>query len=195
MKLVEKMELSSMRFSTFTHLMALTPALLGVLSLPSNPVQLGDGSTAFVNPPRLIRSTTTNSDVFGWSATYYFTVEVPETAGEPLQKLTIQQREGFDRDLDYDLRRSVALEGVSYRRKAPRISLGNVTFDRKTQTLVIPFDPPVAPGKTVTVGVSPYSNPSTGGIYLFGVTASPPGEKVRSQFLGFGRLSFFSRGP
>jgi hypothetical protein len=175
--------------------MGLASALaVGILSLPAavaQAVQLGDGSTAFVQPPRLVQAVTTNSDAYSWGGTYYFTLEIPEQAGESLKTVTIVQKEGFDRDLDYDLRRSDAFEGKSYRRKGARVTLGEVTFDRKTQTLTVNFDPPVPPGKTVTVGLQPYSNPQYSGVYLFGVTAFPPGEKPRSQFLGFGRLTFY----
>nr|WP_199755917.1 DUF2808 domain-containing protein [Chroococcidiopsis cubana] len=50
----------------------------------------------------------------------------------------------------------------------------------------------MSPGTTVTVALRAKRNPS-GGIYLFGVTAFPTGEKSSGQFLGYGRLHFGSR--
>jgi hypothetical protein len=136
----------------------------------------------------MVRAITTDSDVYSWSATYYFTLEVPADAGEPLQKVTITQKAGFDRSLDYDLKRSVAFEGASYRRgKLVAVPIREVTFNRKSQIATVNFDPPVSPGTVVTVGLKPYKNPSTSGIYLFGVVAYPPGDKPRSQFLAFRR--------
>ncbi|WP_036534817.1 DUF2808 domain-containing protein [Neosynechococcus sphagnicola] len=154
-------------------------------------IQLGDGSRAFVNPPRLLGAVTTSSDVYAWNSTYYFTLQIPEDAGEPLQKVVIVQQEGLDLDLDYNLKQFVAFEGASYRKRGAPIAIGNVGFDRKNQTVTVSFDPPVVPGTTVTVGLRPYANPDTSGVYLFGVTAFPPGERTRSQFLGFGRLTFY----
>jgi len=43
----------------------------------------------------------------------------------------------------------------------------------------------------VTIGVKPRRNPDFGGVYLFGVTAFPAGEKSRGLYLGAGRLHFF----
>ena len=56
----------------------------------------------------------------------------------------------------------------------------------------IAFDPPVSPGTTVTVALRAKRNPS-GGVYLFGVTAFPAGERSWGQFLGYGRLHFGPR--
>jgi hypothetical protein len=156
-------------------------------------VQLGDGTVYFNYPPRLLGATTTNSDASSWGGTYHFTLAIPENAGEPLQSVIISQQAGFNRDLEYDLKRTYAFEGKSYRKKAARFDLGEVRFDRKTQTVMVRFDPPVPPGKTVTIGLTAYYNPDVGGVYLFGVSAAPAGENVHHQFLGFGRLHFYDR--
>jgi hypothetical protein len=77
------------------------------------------------------------------------------------------------------------------RGKRQAVSLSEVIDDRKTRMVSVTFDPPIAPGQTVTVGLRPVRNPNVGGVYLFGVTAFPAGEKVHGQFLGFGRLQFY----
>jgi Protein of unknown function (DUF2808) len=123
------------------------------------------------------------------SATYYFTVSLPENAAEPLQQITINQHEGVDY-IRFDLKNSFAFEGTRSR-KGQRVGLKDTTSDRKTQTVSLIFDPPISPGKTITIGLKPWQNPTVEGVYLFGVTAFPAGEKSHSQFLGFGRLQFY----
>ncbi|QLE54845.1 DUF2808 domain-containing protein [Nostoc sp. TCL26-01] len=157
----------------------------------SQAIQLQDGTVYFVQPPRLVEVTTTYNEVNFWSATYYFTVSLPENASEPLQQITINQHEGVD-DIRFDLEKSFAFEGTRSR-KGQKIGLKDVTRENKTRTLSVIFDPPVPPGKTITIGLKPWQNPSVAGVYLFGVTASPPGEKTHSQFLGYGRLQFYQR--
>ncbi|BAT52254.1 hypothetical protein NOS3756_11870 [Nostoc sp. NIES-3756] len=164
--------------------------LNGCIIAPSQAVQLRDGTVYFVEPPRLVEAATTYNQVNIWGATYYFTVSLPEKASEPLQQITINQREGVD-NIRFDLKDIVAFEGTRSRRGQP-IGLKDVTQNRQTRTVSITFDPPVSPGKTVTIGLKPWQNPSISGVYLFGVTAFPPGEKTHGQFLGFGRLQFYN---
>lgn len=160
----------------------------GVVGHLASAVQLADGTVYFVQPPRLLSATSTFNETDVWGATYYFTVSTPENAGEPLRRVTINQHEGGE-DIEYSLKETRAFEGTR-RDKGAAISLGEVTKERNTQTISVAFEPPVPPGKTVTISLSPKRNPSVSGVYLFGVTAFPPGEKVHGQFLGFGRLHF-----
>jgi hypothetical protein len=160
------------------------------LILPAQSIQVR-GANYFVSPPRLVGASTTQNSVYAWSVTYYFTLDVPENAGEPLQKVTIAQNEGFDR-VRFDLKHTEAVEGD--RRSNTKLGLGEVTQDDKTKAITVSFNPPVAPGKRVTIALEPYQNPSTGGVYLYGVTAFPPGEPAYGQFLGFGRISIYESG-
>lgn len=155
-------------------------------------VQLADGTVYFVQPPDLVEATTTGNTVDELGATYYFTISIPQQAGEPLQRVTITQREGIGR-IRYDLDDSRAFIGTRGR-KGTRLTLGEVTNDRKTRTVTVNFDPPVTPGKTITISLRPFKNPSFAGIYLFGLTAFPVGEKSHGQFLGFARFQFYSGG-
>ena len=68
----------------------------GVVPSTVQAVQLGDGSVAFVQPPDLLEATTTFDSVSVWGATYYFTIAIPKAASEPLQRVTINQKEGGD---------------------------------------------------------------------------------------------------
>lgn len=180
-----------MRVSTLlgTTLVLIT-AIGGVTAQMTQAVQLRDGTVSFVQPPDLVEATTTFKGVNEWGATYYFTLNVPENAGEPLQRVTITQQEGTS-DIRFDLEDSRAFVGTRHR-KGTRLTLGQVTRDSKTQTVSVTFDPPVPPGKTVTIGLRPVKNPMFSGIYLFGVKAFPQGEKAYGQFLGFGRLHFYN---
>ncbi|MGF1992471.1 MAG: DUF2808 domain-containing protein [Nostoc sp. ZfuVER08] len=155
-------------------------------------VQLRDGTVYFVQPPRLIEAVTIYKDVNFPGGTYYFTINVPENAGEPLGKVAIAQREGGEY-IQYDLDDTRAFVGTRDRKGTP-LTLGSVTKERKTRTITVNFDPPVTPGQTITIGLRPYSNPSFSGVYLLGVTAFPVGEKSHGQFLGFGRFQFQSSG-
>lgn len=155
-------------------------------------VQLRDGTVYFVQPPDLVDATTTFNSVNAWGATYYFTINIPTQAGEPLGRVTIIQHEGAD-NVRFKLDDSRAFVGTR-NQKGARLPVAQVMQDRKKQTVILNFDPPVTPGQTITIGLRPVQNPRISGVYLFGVTAFPRGEKSHGQFLGYGRLQFYGGG-
>lgn len=165
---------------------------IGVTAQVTQAIQLRDGTVYFAYPPDLVEATTTFKAVNVWGATYYFTIGVPENAGEPLQRVTITQQEGAD-NIRFKLEDSRAFVGTR-NRKGERLTLAEVTNDRDTRTIFVNFDPPVTPGKMVTIGLRPVKNPRISGVYLFGVTVSPVGEKSHGQFIGFGRFHFYGGG-
>ncbi|NDJ18458.1 DUF2808 domain-containing protein [Myxacorys almedinensis] len=167
-------------------------AALSSISSSAQAVQLSDGTVFFISPPRLEGASTTQNSARAWVVTYYFTVTIPENAGEPLQKVTIAQDENTD-TVRFSLRETEAFEG-SRGRLGATLPLGGVSSDPKTRAVTVTFNPPVEPGKTVTIALSPRANPDYAGVYLFGVTAFPPGEKPHGQFLGFGRFNIYSSG-
>ena len=118
----------------------------------------------------------------------YFTLSLPETADEPLQKITINLRRGAD-DIDYRLDKTIAAVGQA-RKRTEEIAIESTTFDPETETITVIFARPIAPGTTFTVGLRPNKNPDFGGTYLFGVTAFPAGEKSQGIYLGAARLQF-----
>ncbi len=152
-------------------------------------VQLRDGTVSFVQQPRLVATTTSIQDTNAWGATYYFTIDLPQNAGEPLQTVTFNQHEGVD-NIRFDLKDTRAFVGTR-RNKGESITLGSVTNDKKTRTVTVVFNPPVTPGKTLTIGLRPLQNPFSSGVYLFGVKAFPVGAKTAGQFMGYGRLQFY----
>ena len=163
---------------------------IGGFTQASQAIRLADGTVYFVQPPDLVEATTTFKGVNDWGATYYFTINLPENAGEPLQRVTINQQQGTDK-IRYNLDDTRAFVGTR-NRKGTRLTLGEVTR-RDKRTVSITFDPPVTPGQTATIGLRPVENPMFSGVYLFGVTV-PVGEKSHGQFLGYGRLQFYDSG-
>jgi hypothetical protein len=159
---------------------------------PSAPaVQLQDGKTYFVSPPQLQDFVTTERRILA-SASYFLTLTLPEDAGEPLQKVTITQKDGSTRSRQIRIENSQAFEGTRRDRGAD-LPIQATNFDAETQTVEVVFDPPVTPGRTVTIELEPDRNPRRDGIYLFGITAFPPGDS-EGQFLGYGRLHFDGSG-
>ncbi|WP_026097993.1 DUF2808 domain-containing protein [Baaleninema simplex] len=166
-------------------------AIAAVASPVVQAVQVADGTVYFDRPPSLVGASTTFDRVRSWNATYFFTLDLPEDAGEPLQQVAIAQHERPAPYMRYRLEDTYSFEGRRRDRGDP-LSLGNVTHDEDTQTVTVTFDPPVEPGTAITVALRPVRNPSFSGVYLFGVTAYPAGDKAYGQFLGFGRLHFYS---
>ncbi len=79
-------------------------------------VQLRDGTVSFVQQPRLVATTTSIQDTNAWGATYYFTIDLPQNAGEPLQTVTFNQHEGVD-NIRFDLKDTRAFVGTPPRRQ------------------------------------------------------------------------------
>jgi Protein of unknown function (DUF2808) len=160
---------------------------ISLVSIPAIAVRFSDGTVQFAGVPRLGKVTTTDNQAYAWGATYLFTLQVPEDASEPLGRVVLRQEEGLDA-VEFNLKRTYAyLNGD--RTQTTAIESINPTPD----TLDLTFNPPIPPGTTVTLGLRPYSNPRTGGVYLFGVTTAPAGDKVRDQFIGYGRIQFYDR--
>ena len=142
----------------------------------------------FLALPKLLGVWTTQDRAWDRNAIYLFTIEVPEGSREPLDRLQIEQWEGT-RFIRFDLEDSFAFEGTRSNRQGV-FSLGSITVDKDQRSLMVTFDPPVPPGKTVTLGLRPIANPPDG-IYLYRVTAYPPGEQAEGYRMGFGRLHFY----
>jgi Protein of unknown function (DUF2808) len=164
--------------------------LASPLSLRSQAVELR-GQVYFDHPPTLVDAVTTERRTASSGATYYFTLSVPDDAGEPLQRIVIAQQDGSTRArlIRYKTDTTRAFIGTP-RNRDTALTVGETAFDRDTQTVTVTLDQPVSPGQTVTIGLRPVRNPILDGIYLFGVTAYPAGSNAYGQFLGYGRLNF-----
>ncbi len=166
-------------------------AIWGLKNQPTEAVVAADGTVYFALPASLVKTRTTYRDP-AVPSTYYFTLSLPEQAGEPLQRVTFAQYKGLE-NIEFDLKHTEA-EAETLANSGQRLTLAEVTRDRKTKTVSVTFNPPVLPGWTVTIGLHAHSNPLHGGVYLFGVKAFPAGGKSYGQFLGYGRLQFITPG-
>jgi hypothetical protein len=149
------------------------------------------GRTFFSHPPTLIRAASSQIGV-SIPSTYEFTLTVPQNAGQPLKAVTITQAENVE-TIRFNVSDSKAYTGRRLTANS-EIRLASVRGEQPVnpdqQTIV--FDQPVLPGSTVTTALAAQKNPNWGGIYLFGVTAYPEGENGLGQFLGYGRIHFYS---
>lgn len=177
-----------LKFRRLGITLALGTSLGGLAVSSTQAVQLADGTVAFAKPPTLIDAITTFRAVRARGAKYYFTLFLPQTADEPLQKITINLRQGAD-EIDYRLDETIAAVGTA-RNRTDEIAIAETLFDAETETVTITLAKPISPGTTFTVGLKPKRNPDFGGTYLFGVTAFPAGEKSQGIYLGAARLQF-----
>ncbi|WP_050857510.1 DUF2808 domain-containing protein [Acaryochloris sp. CCMEE 5410] len=168
-------------------LTALVPTTL--LAKSSSAVPLPNGQTAFNSPPNLIKAASSYSSS-NLPSTYFFTLKIPDNAGEPLKAVKIVQRKNRE-TIRYKGNATRAFRGNRWAR-GPQLSLAAIGGPTKPGEMMVVFDPPVQPGKTVTVALKAKQNPTFGGVYQFGVTAYPAGERSIGQFLGYGRLNFYS---
>ena len=171
-----------------SSLIAIATIVVGVnvsSVIPTEAVELADGKRAFVRGPRLISSTATFRSKNNPAATYKFTIEVPEGAGEALKAVRITQKENVD-TVAFKHNKSRAFEGKNMAGVSiPLAAIGGKSEPGETTVV---FDTPIEPGNTVTIAVKPRRNPSIGGIYLFGITAYPTGENSPGLYLGSGRI-------
>ena len=175
-----------------TGTILLTSLMVGGLAIaPTHAIQLGDGSVAFAQPPRLEGASVTQNSAYAWGAWYYFRLNLLPDAGVPLQKVTITP----DPNISYarfNLGRTEAFTGTRHRAEA-RLPIQSVTADPETRAITVTFDPPINPGQQMTIALYADRNPDFGGVYLYGVTAFPAGTQPRGQFLGFGRVNIYDR--
>jgi Protein of unknown function (DUF2808) len=170
-------------------------ALAVTLSFYASVSQAGQfpkGGTFFEKSPTLVNFSATFQSVRVWGAKYYLTINLPPDLGEPLEKVTIQQQPNIQ-TIAFLVEQTFAFLGTR-NRQGEKLTLQSTTFDPKTNTITVIFDPPVPPGTNVTIGLKPVRNPDYGGIYQFGITAYPPGEISLGLYLGVGRLGIYDAG-
>ncbi len=148
---------------------------------------IGQGRQVFDHAPLLVRSAASFPDA-GVPSAYQFTITVPDNAGAPLQAVKVTQVENVE-TIQFDVSQTSAFEGNSFA-GGPAVSLAHIggLMPPNGNEVTVVFDPPVAPGKTVTVDLDAPRNPSFGTVYLFGVTAYPVGDNSPGLFLGHARI-------
>jgi len=167
-----------------------TPAETKVLaqSLPAA-INLTARANQFYSFPRLIYTGTTQDQVRASSPRYYFTLEFPPSAGAALETIVFQQTEGLPIELDPT--EVIAFQG---QRRHRGVSLPVEAFDvapTDPPGLKLRFNPPIAPGQTITIGVRSIQNPFQDGIYLYKLLAYPEGNDTEGYTLGTARFHFY----
>ncbi|MBC8122512.1 MAG: DUF2808 domain-containing protein [Gemmatimonadaceae bacterium] len=161
---------------------------IALVLLSGTPVpagQLQSGETFFERFPALTRAATSNYSTSYNFARYIFEVNVPTDSGEPLGGLVIGIPDGPVRVPSPDMIRAVSSDGAA-------LDFAQVSLEGRNLRLV--FARPVSPGAKVTIEFYPMRNPRIGGTYLFEVSAFPSGSAPRTQFLSFGRVTFYEPG-
>ena len=115
---------------------------------------------------------------------YRFTIDIPEAAEKPLQTVTFSQVEGADYP-KFSTRRTDAYDA------SDRANKFNITTedDWDNRTVTVTFDPPIPPGRQVTIALNAL-NPRDG-IYIYEVAAKPPEIAGLGQRIGIERLNFY----
>ena len=169
-----------------------TLALINISGFPSQAVQAPDGTVSFESAVLLVDAYTTFSGIRVRQARYYFDLQLPEGISEPLKKVVIQQRRGSD-DIEFKLEQTKAYLGDHRNKGEPLESITSV--NEETGEVIVELKNSIPPGNNLTIGIKPKKNPDLAGVYLFGVTAFPEGEKSRGLYLGAGRLHFWENFP
>lgn len=163
--------------------------------IPTTGVEAGElrGGVRFFNsPPQLVESATTFNGVSIPAAKYYFTISLPEQAGEPLSRVVFQQQPNPD-PINFYPDQTFAFFG--YRRnRGEQIALQSVNWDRDMGKITVVFVESIPPGQTVTIMLKPWRNPDVSGVYQFRVFAFPLGDNAQAMDLGVARFQFYRSG-
>ena len=161
------------------------------IAMSSQAVRFPDGTVAFESGISLVDAHTTFSGVRVRQARYYFDLELPPDLGEPLSKIVIKQRSGGD-EVKFKPDKTKAYLGNHNDKQEPLEV--TTAIDEATAEVIVRFEKPIPPGNAVTIGIKPRQNPDYAGVYLFGVTAFPVGDKPTGMYLGPGRFHFYRSG-
>ncbi len=88
-------------------------------------VQVADGTVFFDRPPLFGEATTTRDAAGRANPGYYFTLSIPEDAGEPLKRVVVSQRNGDSafREVEFEPEETRAFIGAGWR--GEELSLGD----------------------------------------------------------------------
>lgn len=162
---------------------------VAIVALSAPAVELANGTTAFLQPPQFVEAVTTEASVMRRNATYFFTLDLPANADAPLQAVVIEPQNLTRQLQPYRLDKTTAFAEIPGDDQQV-LGLGDISVNDETKAVTVEFDPPVAPGRLVTIGLRPQRNPRFDGVYVFRVTAVPEGDRPQSHIAGHGRLYF-----
>ncbi|MGH2415799.1 MAG: DUF2808 domain-containing protein, partial [Microcystaceae cyanobacterium] len=125
-------------------------------------------------------------------AYYYFTIALPADTGAALKTVTIAQQPNLEQiAIDPEQTRAFLGDSSNDGATVPLTSVTGKLSDENGVKVI--FEQPIKPGDTVTIALR-VLNPLYGGIYQFGITAFPAGDKSQGLYLGVGRIQLSSPG-
>jgi hypothetical protein len=162
---------------------------LCLLSIP------GTYAVVSAQPARLLSATTTYNQISAWEATYYLTLTVPASATEALQQVALTQIQGLEA-ISFNSQESFAFEEKAETTnksalRGEKLGITLANSENKPQTVIVTFEQPVAPGKTITIGLKPFRNPMYDGMYQFQVQTLSTGKSTHNPIIGTARLQFY----
>ncbi|AIE75880.1 MULTISPECIES: DUF2808 domain-containing protein [unclassified Synechocystis] len=120
---------------------------------------------------------------------YFFSVSLPSGEVEPLGRVVLHQQPSPS-PISLDLSQTEVFLGLPSQR-GNDLPSSSVSISGDSQTIVVQFNPPIAPGNTVTIALLAEQNPEVEGVYQFRVQAFPSGPAPVGLDLGVGRLQFY----
>lgn len=108
---------------------------------------------------------------------------------KPLQQVTLTQIQGGE-DIQFDAKQSRVFLGTSSN-PGENLSFSLTSNAKENNTVTLVFRQPIPSGKTVTIALKPYRNPTNEGVYLFHLKAAQANQRTESQSLGVARLQFY----
>lgn len=161
------------------YLTVATTAASLLIGLGEGAMSLDLQSISFDHAPRLSRVAIANQKA-------YFTVTIPENAGEELAKLSFSDLAQEGTRLPFNLENTQAFLGT--RASGQSIELSDAWVD-ETGVVWVEFAPTLAPGTTFTVVLEVEKN-APSGEHEYGIAAYPEPENSVPAFVGDGTLTF-----
>ncbi len=161
------------------YLTVATTAASLLIGLGEGAISLDLQTISFDHAPRLNRVAIANQKA-------YFTVTIPENAGEGLAKLSFSDLTQAAARLPFNLEKTQVFQGT--RASGQNIKLSDAWVD-ETGVVWVEFAPTLAPGTTFTVVLEVEEN-APSGEHEYGVAAYPEPENSVPAFVGDGTLTF-----
>ena len=166
------------------------PTIPPTSSLPSvipSPILLAANPRSniqFVQPPRLLKATTTEKTTNQLGARYFFTIEVPPNAGASLEQIDFILKLGtnFPR---FTAKGAKVFAGKSKRGRNVPVQM--VVSDPSSRTVTVTLAEPIQPGQTSTVMLKTVKNPSIG-TYQYELRGHAKESQSKGQYIGLGRI-------
>lgn len=160
-----------------------------IFSYPSSAQVSPRNLSFFRSSPRLTRSVTTFSfaDVI---STYIFEIEIPQNAGNNLQKIIINQQKNTETITFFPDKTKVFILNQNQK---PLDVNSILNVNNNQNEIIINLSQPANPGDKIRLAIKA-KNPLYGGIYQFGITVYPEGNNPQSLYLGIARFHFNMRG-